>query len=148
MEKNVIISIKSRHAYSGQEQDEIELVTAGTLADCGDAGLTLSYRESEVTGLEGTLTTIMVEPARITLLRMGTVNSQMVFEEGKRHLSMYNTPFGALSIGVNTRKMRSSFNGSGGDILIDYGLEIENGVAGENCFQINVREAGPPAVPQ
>lgn len=148
MEKNVIISIKSRHAYPGQDQDEMELVTAGTLTDCGDAGLTLSYQESEVTGLEGTLTTIMVEPARVTLLRVGSVNSQMVFEEGKRHLSMYNTPFGALSIGVNTRKMRSKFSGSGGDILIDYGLEIENGAAGDNFFQINVREAGPQAARQ
>ncbi|HWS41862.1 MAG TPA: DUF1934 domain-containing protein, partial [Pseudoflavonifractor sp.] len=65
---------------------------------------------------------------------------QMVFEEGRRHLSMYETPYGSLSIGVNTRKMRSSLGDSGGDILIDYALEIDHSVAGLNFFKINVRE--------
>lgn len=142
MEKNVIISIKGEHSYPGQEQEVTELITAGMLADCGDDGFTLSYQESEVTGLEGTLTTIQVEPQRVTLVRVGSVNSQMVFEEGRRHFSMYDTPYGALEIGINTRKMRTNLGKSGGDIFIDYGLEIDHGAVGDNRFQINVRETG------
>ena len=67
----------------------------------------------------------------------------MVFEEGRRHLSMYDTPYGALSVGINTRKMRAELDARGGNIEIDYAIEIDHAVAGENLFRINVREKGP-----
>ncbi len=143
MDKNVIISIKGTQTYENAEPETIELVTEGRLMDCGDEGYTFSYQESELTGLEGTLTTFQVEPERITLMRMGMVNSQMVFQPGKRHFSMYDTPYGALSIGINTRKMRSSLNQDGGEIEIDYAIEIDHAVAGESLFRIHVREKGP-----
>ena len=143
MDKNVIISIKGTQTYENAEPETIELVTEGRLMDCGDEGYTFSYQESELTGLEGTLTTFQVEPERITLMRMGMVNSQMVFQPGKRHFSMYDTPYGALSIGLNTRKMRSSLNQDGGEIEIDYAIEIDHAVAGESLFRIHVREKGP-----
>ena len=66
---------------------------------------TLSYQESAVTGMDGTLTTFQIEPERVTLLRVGEYTSQMVFQEGRRHMSMYNTPYGTMSIGVNTRHL-------------------------------------------
>ena len=89
---NVIISIKGKQSYEDAEDETIELVTEGRLEEDGSDGFTLSYQESELTGLEGTLTTFQIEKDRITLMRVGEVNSQMVFEEGRRHLSMYNTP--------------------------------------------------------
>ena len=143
MENNVIISIQGRQSFEDQEPEVIELVTEGQLAQDGEDGYTLSYQESELTGLEGTLTTFQIEPERVTLLRMGEVNSQMVFEQGRRHLSMYNTPYGALSIGISTRRMRANLGRSGGDIEIDYAIEIDHAVAGQNLFQINVREKRP-----
>ena len=143
MENNVIISIRGKQSFEAQEDDTIELVTEGCLEPDGDDGYTLSYPESPLTGLEGTLTTFQIEPERVTLLRVGEVNSQMVFEEGRRHLSMYDTPYGALSIGVNTRKMRADLNDRGGSIEIDYAIEIDHALAGQNLFQISVREKGP-----
>lgn len=92
MENNVIISIKGKQSYEDMEDETIELVTEGRLDPDGTEGYTLSYQESELTGLEGTLTTLQIEPERITLLRIGEVNSQMVFEQGRRHLSLYDTP--------------------------------------------------------
>ena len=143
MENNVIISIQGRQSYEQAEEETIELVTEGCLQPDGAEGYTLSYQESELTGLEGTLTTFQIERDRVTLLRMGEVNSQMVFEEGRRHLSMYDTPYGALSIGVNTRRMRSDLSASGGSIEIDYAIEIDHALAGQNLFRIQVREKGP-----
>ena len=95
MENNVIISIKGKQSYEDMEDETIELVTEGRLDPVGTEGYTLSYQESELTGLEGTLTTFQIEPERITLLRIGEVNSQMVFEQGRRHLSLYDTPYGS-----------------------------------------------------
>ena len=142
MRDNVIISIKGKQLYAESSPDEVELVTAGTLKEDGAGGYTVSYQETELTGMEGTTTRLHIHKGRATLLREGNVNSQMVFEEGRRHLSMYETPYGALSIGINTRRMRSTLGESGGDVEIDYAIEIDHALAGHNLFHINVRERG------
>ena len=139
MEKDVVISIKGMQEYEGAEADTIELVTEGRLTR-DEGGYTLSYQESELTGLEGTLTTIQVEGEQVTLMRVGEVNAQMVFQEGRRHLSMYNTPYGAMAIGVNTRHLLADLTDQGGDIEIDYAIEVDHALAGRNVFQIKVTE--------
>ncbi|MGM9608272.1 MAG: DUF1934 domain-containing protein [Oscillospiraceae bacterium] len=143
MEQNVILSIRGQQIIDNEEPEVTELVTEGTLSRSGE-GYTLRYQESELTGLEGTQTTFQIEKGRVTLLREGQVNSQMVFEEGRRHLSMYDTPYGALSIGINTRRMKVKLGETGGDIEIDYAIEIDHAVAGQNLFQINVKSRNIP----
>ena len=139
MEKDVVISIKGIQKYENTDPDVIELVTAGRLTRVGES-YTLSYQESELTGLEGTLTTIQVDGEQVTLMRVGEFTSQMVFQEGRRHLSMYNTPYGAMAIGVNTRHLLADLTDQGGDIEIDNAIEIDHTLAGRNVFQIKVSE--------
>lgn len=140
MEKEVVISIKGVQKYEGTAPDTMELVTKGRLSRVGES-YTLSYQESELTGLEGTLTTIQVDGGQVTLMRVGEFNSQLVFQEGRRHLSMYNTPYGAMSIGVNTRHLMASLTDQGGDIEVDYTIEVDHALAGRNAFRINVKES-------
>ena len=147
MGKEVIISIKGMQEFEQTGKDSIELVTRGDLGR-RDGILTLSYEESELTGLEGTLTTIQVEPERVTMLRTGQVNTQMVFQEGRRHLSMYNTPYGALAVGVNTRHLYAGLDESGGDLEIDYAIELDHAIVGRNIFRINVKQADRSSIPQ
>ncbi len=142
MENNVILSIRGQQSRPGEEPEVVELVTQGTLERREGAGFTLRYLESELTGMEGTRTTLQIEDGRVILLREGQFNSQVVFEQGRRHLSMYNTPFGALSIGVSTRRMQVELEETGGDIEIDYAMEVGSQAAGENRFHINVRSRG------
>ncbi|MCI9295496.1 MAG: DUF1934 domain-containing protein [Lawsonibacter sp.] len=140
MEKEVVISIKGVQKYEGTAPDTMELVTKGRLSRVGES-YTLSYQESELTGLEGTLTTIQVDGGQVTLMRVGEFNSQLVFQEGRRHLSMYNTPYGAMSIGVNTHHLMASLTDQGGDIEVDYTVEVDHALAGRNVFRINVKES-------
>lgn len=146
MRDNVIISIKGKQLYGESGPDEMELVTAGTLRRESHGGYTISYQETELTGLEGTTTVLRIDGQRVTLLREGNINSQMVFEEGRRHLSMYETPYGALSVGIDTRRMKNTVDEGGGDLEIDYAIEIDNLVAGRNLFRMNVKK--DPALPQ
>ena len=146
MTDNVIISIKGKQLYTDAGADEMELVTAGELRREGEGRYTISYQETELTGLEGTTTVVQVDGPRVTLLREGSINSQMVFEEGQRHLSMYETPYGSLSVGVHTHRMRSTLGEGGGDLEIDYAIEIDHLVAGQNLFRMNVKK--DPAIAQ
>ena len=137
MHDNVIISIKGKQVNENGP-DEMELVTEGRLI-CNDKGVLVSYQESELTGLQGTTTMLRINGPVVTLLREGTVNSQMVFEEGRRHLSMYETPYGSMSVGINTRRVKNTIGETGGDLEIDYAIEIDNLMVGRNFFSMNVK---------
>jgi uncharacterized beta-barrel protein YwiB (DUF1934 family) len=104
----------------------------------------VSYEESELTGMKGTKTTLLVEPMRITLTRTGPINSEMVFEMGQKHLSYYDTANGSLMVGVNAEEVSSDINDAGGNISVGYTLELDHAVAGYNYFSMNVRESGKP----
>ena len=99
----------------------------------------LSYQESELTGMEGTTTTFAVEGKRVVLSRTGTVNSQMVFEEGQQHTSLYETPFGELTVDIQTSKLLHNLTERGGVMEIKYSIAVEHTVTGRNCFKIRVR---------
>ena len=139
MKENVIISIRGSQIYDGQEPEVTELVTEGTL--CRDEkGCTVVYQESELTGLEGTTTRLRLEGGRVTLLREGNVNSQMIFEEGEKHLSMYETPYGSLGVGIDTRQIVNTIGETGGELKIRYAIEIDNMLAGRSVFQMTVKK--------
>jgi uncharacterized beta-barrel protein YwiB (DUF1934 family) len=139
MEKDVIISISGVQALVDEEREKVELVTAGKFSRFKD-GYALSYMESALVGLEGTRTTFQVEKDKITLVRAGSVNSQMVFEKGKKHFSLYETDYGSMTIGVSAKRVDSSLDDNGGEIDIKYSIEIDHELAGENSFHIQVRE--------
>ena len=141
MEKEVIISIKGKQEVGDGPAESMELVTKGWMRRM-DGVYTLAYQESEVTGMEGTQTTIQVERdgERVSLMRTGGYNSQMVFEEGRRHLSLYQTPYGSMTIGINTRHLLAELDEHGGEIEVDYMIEIEHAAVGRNVFQIRIKE--------
>lgn len=144
MEENVIISIRGSQLYEGQEADMTELVTEGVLRTAPGEGYTITYHETELTGLAGTTTSLHIEGPRVTLLREGSINSQMVFEVGRKHLSMYETPYGSLAIGIDTRRMKNTLNASGGDLEIDYAIEVDNLLAGKSLLQLSVKKSPLP----
>ena len=77
----VMISVRGEQYFDDVDPNATELMTEGTLEQTED-GFLLSYQETELTGMEGTLTTFEIGPGRVILWRSGSVNSQMVFEEG------------------------------------------------------------------
>lgn len=141
---NVIISIKSHQIYDEREPDCIELVSAGTFEQTTE-GYTITYQESELTGLEGTTTVLQVSEGQVTLLRQGEVNSVMVFEEGRQHVSVYETPAGTLAITINTRRLRSELDAQGGDIEIQYTIDVDRAATGLNLFHIHVSKPATDA---
>ena len=137
MEKDVVISIRGMQWYENRESDSIELVTRGVMLRDGVV-CTLSYQESELTGMEGTLTTIQVEGEQVSMLRVGEYNTQMGFQTGRRHLSVYNTPYGAMEVGVNTRHLLAELKEDSGIIEVDYDIEVDHALAGRNAVQIEI----------
>ena len=137
--KNVMISIHSRQEFDDQAPDSVELTTTGSLRPT-ENGYCVSYEESALTGMEGTHTSLHISPRQVILTRTGELNTQIVFEKGVRHLSLYTTPMGRLEVGVATRNLRSTIDEHGGELHVDYAIDIERQLTGTNSFSITVKE--------
>ena len=138
MKKTVALSIEGKQKYADQEPEVIELVTEGTM-EFVDGGWDISYEESALTGLEGTMTTFRVEPGKVILTRTGRLNSQMVFQKGMRHESLYQMEFGALMITVEATFLFFDIVPDGGTIDLSYAISIENTEAGVIDYHLDIR---------
>lgn len=138
MKKAVLLTIRGQQTYSEQEPEVVELVTEGTLEPAGD-GWKLTYEESDLTGLKGVTTTFHVEPEKITLSRKGPLSSQMVFQEGLFHESLYQLEFGALMITVCANKVQYDISENGGTIDLTYAIEIEQSTAGYIEYHLDIQ---------
>ena len=134
----VILSIQGRQTYVGQEPEVIRLDTEGTMT-FRNGGWDITYEESALTGLEGVTTTFRVEPGKVTLSRTGRLHSQMVFQEGEVHESLYQTDFGALMLAVKPTRVYFDIVPDGGMIDLVYRIEIENTAAGEIDYHLDIR---------
>ena len=134
----VMLTIRGEQYYDNVDPDGTELITEGTM-ELTEDGLLLSYEETELTGMQGTTTSFAVQGKRVTLTRSGTVNSQMIFEEGRQHTSLYETPFGEMSVDIQTSKLLHNLTERGGLLEIKYSIAVEHTVTGRNCFKIRVK---------
>ena len=137
MKKAVMLSVRGRQTYQDQEPDVIELVTEGTL-DYRDGGWDICYEESELTGLLGVTTHFRVEPDKVILTRTGKLNSQMVFQHGVRHDSLYQMEFGTLMITVCADRIMAQLDENGGFVDLVYGIEIEQSTVGEVDYHLTI----------
>lgn len=134
----VMLSIRGEQYFDGIDPDATELMTEGTMT-LTENGMVLAYEETALTGMEGTTTSFQIQGTQVILTRSGTVNSQMVFEEGRQHTSLYETPFGELSVDIQTSVLKHNLTERGGLMEIKYSIAVEHTVTGRNCFKIRVR---------
>ena len=138
MKQAVMLSLHSRQSYEEQEAEELELVTEGTM-EFRDGGWDISYVESELTGLEGVTTTFRVEKEQLTLKRTGQLHSEMVFRLGYAHDSLYQMPFGAFLMRVETLSLFYDIVPEGGSIDLAYRVTIENTQTGTVEYHMDIR---------
>lgn len=138
MKQEVILSILGVQSYEDQEPERISLVTEGTM-EFRDGGWDISYEESELTGLAGVTTTFRVEQGIVTLTRSGALKSEMVFQRGVVHDSLYQMPFGALMLSVKAIHLFYDIVPDGGVIDLSYQIDIENTQCGTIDYHLDIR---------
>ncbi len=140
-DKKYVIQISGMQAYEGDaEPNDVELITEGAYF-YQDGKYFVEYEESEVTGMAGTKTCIEIDKDYVALVRNGSVNTQMLFMRDKTTTSYYNTPYGMMVIGVLSNRVESHLDLHGGQVEVEYFMDINNQRTGTNNFMINIREA-------
>lgn len=131
---NISVSLNdSGLPESEPEVETIEMDSEGTLRVCDDR-IEIEYFETELTGMEGACTSISFErddPGLVTMLRTGTVETVLVFEEGQRNRCTYSTPEMNFELTVRTWDLRNDMTEDGGELELDYSLEF-HGVSTEH----------------
>lgn len=136
--KDVTISVKGLLGVD-KNGDEIELNTSGTY-DYGEDEVSFTYLETELTGLEGTVTTFTVTSDAVTISREGTVNMQMLFEEGRQNHFNYSTPYGSIMMSVDTQMIEGNFHEHGGFLEVSYVIDMQREVAFKTAFTVDIKE--------
>ena len=139
MKLPVILTVQGCQYYSEQEPEVIELVTEGTLEELGDGSWDISYEETDLTGLAGVTTLFHLEPGKVVLRRTGTLRSEMIFQEGVSHDSLYQMEFGALLITVCAQQINARISQRGGVVDLTYTIHIEGMESGLVEYHLEIR---------
>lgn len=139
MKKEVLIKIKGTQIIN-DEADSVEIFTVGNFYK-KNGNYYISYEESEENGYAGIRTTLKVENNdKVTMLRSGAGKSQLIIENGIRHMCHYDTGFGSMMIGISGNNILSRLNDNGGDVIFKYSMDINSLLASENEVYVNVEE--------
>lgn len=108
-----------------------------------DDMFSLSYEESELTGMEGSssqLSFMRSQSELVTMLRSGSVSTALVFEPNKRHFCTYKTPFMPFEVCVHTLRIDNKLLSEAATLDLDYIVEIR-GAQAERCrLHLEIKE--------
>lgn len=135
MKKKALISIISNQNY--EDNEVIEVVTPGEF-HVNDGNYEAIYEETEISGMEGTTTTLKIFGNEIFLEREGTTTTKMDFKKNNNHVTLYNTPYGMLELKINTKKLKIDMNDDGGEVHIDYNISISGQPPQETQLKIKI----------
>lgn len=125
MDKNVLIHIKGLQMMDpADEQEPIELVVPGQYYFKNGSHY-LRYEElMDETSAEPTVNYIKISSKAVEVRKKGLVNVHMVFERGKKNMTYYSTPYGAVEMGIAATGVMIEESENGIDMKVDYALEM------------------------
>lgn len=95
------------------------------------------------TGLEETvapLTHITVLPGPVlTIQRNGAYGMDLLLEQGKTHETVYRIPETEMKLTVYTKKIKYAFHESGGMLLAQYSLNLNDTIRTNHSIRLHVR---------
>jgi uncharacterized beta-barrel protein YwiB (DUF1934 family) len=140
--KLVVLTVESVIKMQGEEDQVMELITEGKFYDKMGSRYFI-YQESHISGMEGDKTMLKLSANKVVMHRYGEHNSELSFEENKRHESDYNTPYGPFKMEVLASKVDYEVAGDGaGFIHLKYEMSIKGIGKTKTTMKITSRAVG------
>ena len=136
MGHDVLLTVRSEQDYEGGEHDDFTMTADGVLENTPE-GWTLCYDQTAEN--ERTHTVLEIGAQHVVLRRSGTLKSEMVFEAGKTHTTVYELPFGALSMEVSTDSIWQKLSERGGLLKIRYRITVGEQMKSRNSFRMQIK---------
>lgn len=124
MNKDVLIHVRGLQIMETDDaQEPIEIVVPGQYYFRNGSHY-LRYEEMLDDTAETTVNYIKMSPNGVEVRKQGQVNVHMVFEEGKKNKTFYNTPYGTLQMGISATGLELKESEDGIQMKVDYALDM------------------------
>lgn len=139
MTKDVMISVRGLQFAEGASEDDIETVQRGEYYFRNGSHF-LIFDEYMEGFREPVRNVLRFKNKELSLTKRGILNVQMLFEEGKKNLSHYRTPYGMIMIGLDTERVEISVKENAVHLEINYALEANYQYVADCRIVIDARE--------
>ncbi len=113
----------------------IEAASSGNYREVNGKEYIKYHEEYEGTDETGT-TLIRIDGETVEVVKKGPVSAKMLFQQGKKTITCYQTPFGSMHMGIFTRKIDIVREPEKRIIEIDYSLELNYEHVSDNRIYI------------
>jgi uncharacterized beta-barrel protein YwiB (DUF1934 family) len=142
MTKEVLITIKGLQTLSQEEEPtELVMVVTGNYYHRNGHHFIL-YDEVMEEFQEVTHNIVKVKDDTVEVKKKGIANVHMIFEEQKKNVTFYHTPFGNMQMGLSATKISVNETAENLDIVVDYAMEINEEHVADCCLNMNVKAKG------
>lgn len=144
MTKDVMLSIRGMQFDQGPDSEEIETIQWGQYYKKNDTHYII-YEELMEGFKEPVHNTIKFKEHEMNLTKRGLLNVYMVFEENKKNLTNYRTPYGTLLIGLDTSRVAFTEKEDEISLNIDYSLDVNYEYLADCKIEIKIQPSGSAA---
>ena len=138
MDKEVLITLKGLQINEPVDTGVVEIVALGEYYEKNDKKYIIY--EEVVEGMEGKIKNIIkLSPTCMEVTKKGLTNTHMVFEENKKNLTVYNTPFGAFSLGIMAKGIDIDENDDSMSVKVEYELDMNYEHVADCTISLGIR---------
>lgn len=124
MDKEVLIHVSGLQTIDAEgEQEPIEIVVPGEYYFRNGSHY-LRYEEMLDDSAQTTVNYIKMSSEGVEIRKQGQVNVHMVFEQGKKNKTFYNTPYGTLQMGIAATGLELKESEDDIQMKVDYALDM------------------------
>ena len=124
MNKDVLIHVRGLQLMeTDDEQEPIEIVVPGQYYFRNGSHY-LRYEEMLDDSAQTTVNYIKMSSEGVEIRKQGQVNVHMVFEQGKKNKTFYNTPYGTLQMGIAATGLELKESEEDIQMKVDYALDM------------------------
>ena len=139
MDKEVLIHVRGLHMMEEDgEQEPVEIVVPGEYYFRNGSHY-LRYEEILEDFSEPKKKKKKISPKGIEVRKKGIVNVHMVFEQGKKNMTYYTTPYGTIEMGIAATNMNLKEDESGLNMKVDYALDMNQEHVADCCLAIQAQ---------
>lgn len=135
MDRSVMLTISGLHSGEADDNGSVETKVRAEYFKRNESHYLL-YEEKEEGFEQTSQNRIKFRGNMLELTRQGLLNTHMVFEENKRHMTPYQTPYGQMLLEIHTKKVDMQEQENCIRVVVEYTLEADEAYLSDSRIEI------------
>ena len=138
MTQKVLLTLLGlQSGQGGEDANQIETVSEGEYYKKN--GKHYVIFEETVEGLDRkTKSKLKFDESTVEVFRSGPMSAHMIFRENEKNLTGYNTPFGQILMGIDTKKIQINEQEHRIIVDVDYSLDVNDEFMSDCHMEIDI----------